>query len=92
MSDKSSIIAQPSPMPRHRYTRFPQVELPDRQWPTRQITHAPRWLATDLRDGNQSLIDPMNPARKRAMFDLLVAVAQTPTPPRNGRRGAGGPG
>jgi 2-isopropylmalate synthase len=74
MSDKSSIIAQPSPMPRHRYARFPQVELPDRQWPSRQITHAPRWLATDLRDGNQSLIDPMNPARKRAMFDLLVRM------------------
>ncbi len=74
MSDRHSIIATPSPMPRHRYSRFPPVELPDRQWPTRSITRAPRWLATDLRDGNQSLIDPMNPVRKRAMFDLLVRM------------------
>jgi 2-isopropylmalate synthase len=74
MSDKSSITAQPSPMPRHRYARFPTIDLPDRQWPGRQITRAPRWLATDLRDGNQSLIDPMNPARKRTMFDLLVRM------------------
>ena len=61
-------------MPRHRYSRFPAIDLPDRQWPTRSIVAAPRWLATDLRDGNQSLIDPMNPARKRAMFDLLVRM------------------
>src|SRR6184192_284716 len=61
-------------MPVHRYSAFPTVDLPDRQWPTRSITHAPRWLATDLRDGNQSLIDPMNTARKRAMFDLLVKM------------------
>ena len=74
MSDKFSVIAQPTTMPRHRYARFPRIELPDRQWPERQITAAPRWLATDLRDGNQSLIDPMNPARKRAMFDLLVRM------------------
>src|SRR6184192_2827872 len=61
-------------MPVHRYSAFPTVDLPDRQWPTRSITHAPRWLATDLRDGNQSLIDPMNAARKHAMFDLLVKL------------------
>jgi 2-isopropylmalate synthase len=65
---------QPSPMPCHRYRAFPAVDLPDRQWPNRSITHAPRWLSTDLRDGNQSLIDPMDVARKRAMFDLLVKM------------------
>src|ERR1700710_623904 len=65
---------QPSPMPCYRYRPFPPVDLPDRQWPSRSITQAPRWLSTDLRDGNQSLIDPMNSARKRAMFDLLVRM------------------
>jgi 2-isopropylmalate synthase len=64
----------PSGMPCHRYRPFPSVDLPDRQWPTRTITAAPRWLSTDLRDGNQALIDPMNAARKQAMFDLLVAM------------------
>jgi 2-isopropylmalate synthase len=65
---------QPSGMPHHRYPRFPQVDLPDRTWPTRRIETAPRWLSTDLRDGNQALIDPMNAARKNAMFDLLVRM------------------
>ena len=65
---------RPSGMPCHRYRPFPPVDLPDRQWPTRTITAAPRWLSTDLRDGNQALIDPMNPARKHAMFDLLVTM------------------
>jgi 2-isopropylmalate synthase len=65
---------KPCGMPTHRYSAFPTIDLPDRQWPARTITHAPRWLATDLRDGNQSLIDPMNTARKRAMFDLLVKM------------------
>ena len=65
---------QPSGMPCHRYRPFPAVDLPDRQWPTRTITAAPRWLSTDLRDGNQALIDPMNAPRKHAMFDLLVRM------------------
>jgi 2-isopropylmalate synthase len=65
---------QPSGMPCHRYRPFPAVDLPDRQWPSRTITQAPRWLSTDLRDGNQALIDPMNPPRKLAMFDLLVRM------------------
>ncbi|WP_375481865.1 2-isopropylmalate synthase [uncultured Jatrophihabitans sp.] len=65
---------QPSGMPHHRYPRFPSVDLPDRTWPTRTIDRAPRWLSTDLRDGNQALIDPMNAARKNAMFDLLVRL------------------
>jgi 2-isopropylmalate synthase len=61
-------------MPSQRYRPFPAVQLPDRQWPGRTITRAPRWLSTDLRDGNQALIDPMNAARKHAMFDLLVKL------------------
>lgn len=67
-------VQQPSPMPFGRYTAFEPVDVPDRTWPTKKITKAPRWLSTDLRDGNQALIDPMTPARKRKMFDLLVAM------------------
>jgi 2-isopropylmalate synthase len=63
-----------SGMPIHRYQAFPPIDLPDRTWPTRQITEAPRWLSTDLRDGNQALIDPMSPERKHRMFDLLVEM------------------
>ncbi len=65
---------QPSPMPIHRYQPFPPIDLPDRSWPTKTITVAPRWLSTDLRDGNQALIDPMSPARKLKMFQLLVGM------------------
>jgi 2-isopropylmalate synthase len=61
-------------MPCHRYTPFPPIDLPDRTWPGRAISVAPRWLSTDLRDGNQALIDPMSPSRKRTMFDLLVRM------------------
>ena len=61
-------------MPCHRYAPFKPVELPDRSWPAQAITKAPRWLSTDLRDGNQALIDPMSPARKHKMFDLLVRM------------------
>ena len=64
----------PSGMPCHRYTPFRPVDLPDRAWPNKTITTAPRWLTTDLRDGNQALIDPMSPARKRAMFDMLARM------------------
>ena len=70
----TSFPQRPSGMPCHRYRPFPAVDLPDRHWPTRSITAAPRWLSTDLRDGNQALIDPMNAARKHAMFDLLVRM------------------
>ncbi len=69
-----SFAQQPSGMPCHRYAPFPPVALPDRQWPTRTVTAAPRWLSTDLRDGNQALIDPMNASRKNTMFDLLVRM------------------
>ncbi|GAA2257898.1 2-isopropylmalate synthase [Streptomyces ruber] len=65
---------QPTSMPIHKYRPYDQVEIPDRTWPDKRITKAPRWLSTDLRDGNQALIDPMSPARKREMFDLLVKM------------------
>jgi 2-isopropylmalate synthase len=65
---------QPSGMPCQRYTPFQPVDLPDRSWPGKSLTRAPRWLSTDLRDGNQALIDPMSPARKHKMFDLLVRM------------------
>ncbi len=67
-------IQQPTPMPVGRYTPFIPVDVPDRTWPTKRIEHAPRWLSTDLRDGNQALIDPMTPTRKMRMFELLVSM------------------
>jgi len=70
----SPVQQQPSGMPCHRYTPFQPVDLPDRTWPAKSITTAPRWLSTDLRDGNQALIDPMSPARKHKMFELLVRL------------------
>ena len=57
-----------------KYRPFPPINLPDRQWPSRQITQAPRWLSTDLRDGNQALIDPMGAEKKMRFFDLLLKV------------------
>ncbi len=60
--------------PSTKYRPFPQVDLPDRQWPSRTITAAPRWLSTDLRDGNQALIDPMGAEKKTRFFDLLLKV------------------
>ena len=68
---------KPSKMPVHKYQPFHEqivVELPDRTWPTKRITQAPRWCAVDLRDGNQALIDPMSPERKLKMFQLLVKM------------------
>jgi len=65
---------QPSIMPWQRYSAFKPINLPDRTWPSKVITKAPRWCAVDLRDGNQALIDPMTPDRKRRMFDLLVRM------------------
>ncbi len=67
-------VQQPSPMPFQRYRAYTPVSLPDRTWPSKTIDHAPRWLSTDLRDGNQALIDPMTPARKLKMFELLVEM------------------
>ncbi|MGO1775368.1 MAG: 2-isopropylmalate synthase, partial [Agrococcus casei] len=68
---------QPSGMPFQRYVPFHEqikVELPDRTWPDKRIERAPQWCAVDLRDGNQALVDPMSPDRKRLMFDLLVKM------------------
>jgi len=68
---------QASAMPVHRYRPYSErfrVELPDRTWPDKVITQAPVWCAVDLRDGNQALIDPMSPERKRVMFELLVGM------------------
>ncbi|GGL34021.1 2-isopropylmalate synthase [Nocardia jinanensis] len=67
-----------SSLPVFRYRPFAEevepVALPDRTWPDKVIDRAPAWCAVDLRDGNQALIDPMSPARKRRMFDLLVRM------------------
>ncbi|WP_040788025.1 2-isopropylmalate synthase [Nocardia paucivorans] len=67
-----------SAMPVFRYRPFAEevepITLPDRTWPDKVIDRAPAWCAVDLRDGNQALIDPMSPARKRRMFDLLVRM------------------
>ena len=62
----------PAQMLFQHYRPFTPIPLPDRTWPSQVITRAPRWCSVDLRDGNQALIDPMDPARKRHMFDLLV--------------------
>ncbi|MFF5295387.1 2-isopropylmalate synthase [Paractinoplanes globisporus] len=77
-TDNDPFAAQrSSAMPFQRYKPYGQqftVDLPDRQWPTRHVETAPRWCAVDLRDGNQALIDPMSPERKRRMFMLLVQM------------------
>ena len=74
MNAYASTSQQSSGMPAHRYAPFQPIDLPDRTWPSKVITEAPRWCAVDLRDGNQALIDPMTPARKLAMFQLLVRM------------------
>ena len=61
-------------MPIHKYRAFPTVDLPDRMWPMQVIDHAPLWCSVDLRDGNQALVEPMGPDRKRRMFELLVKL------------------
>ena len=63
-----------SSMPIHKYRPFPPINLPDRQWPSRVIDKAPIWCSVDLRDGNQALVEPMGPERKRRMFDMLVKL------------------
>lgn len=57
-----------------KYTPFPQIDLPDRQWPSRTIAHAPIWASVDLRDGNQALATPMTVNEKLEMFELLVKI------------------
>jgi 2-isopropylmalate synthase len=61
-------------MPKHRYSSFVPIELPDRTWPSKKMSKAPKWCSVDLRDGNQALIDPMDVPRKLAMFKLLVEM------------------
>src|SRR5437764_10897340 len=61
-------------MPIHKSRPFPPVNLPDRHWPARVIHQAPQWCSVDLRDGNQALIEPMGPERKRRMFELLLSL------------------
>jgi len=68
-----------SQMPSHRYSDpYDRVSIPlsdaERAWPTRRLTSAPLWVPVDLRDGNQALAEPMDPARKRQFFDLMVAM------------------
>jgi len=64
----------PMPMPHWKYRPYDTVVLPDRTWPDRVLGRAPVWCSTDLRDGNQALVNPMDPARKRRFFDLLLAL------------------
>jgi 2-isopropylmalate synthase len=70
------VPSRPKKMPVEKYVPFRPLplRLPDREWPDRQIEHAPVWCSVDLRDGNQALIDPMDPARKLQMFRALVAM------------------
>ncbi len=63
-----------SPMPFDLYRPYRPLTLPDRTWPDRDLTVAPRWASVDLRDGNQALVDPMDPERKLRLFQTLVAV------------------
>ncbi len=65
-----TMLADPSV----KYRPFPPIDLPDRRWPSRTITKAPRWLSTDMRDGNQALIDPMDEEKKTRFFDLLCRI------------------
>src|SRR5438445_8851968 len=63
-----------SSMPTYKYRPFQPVNLSDRQWPSRVVERAPIWCSVDLRDGNQALVEPMGPERKRRMFDMLVKL------------------
>ena len=62
------------PMPFQRYRPYPTVDLPDRTWPNSVVDRAPIWCSTDLRDGNQALVNPMDAPRKRRFLDLLVSL------------------
>src|SRR5271163_5280081 len=63
-----------SPMPFHLYRPYRPLTLPDRTWPDGDLTRAPRWASVDLRDGNQALVDPMDPERKLTLFQALVDI------------------
>ena len=72
--DNKQAMALPCDMPFHLYRPHLPLQLPDRTWPDQQLTKAPRWASVDLRDGNQALVDPMDPDRKLALFRTLVEV------------------
>ena len=74
MNRSKDPVQTPSGMPITKYVPFAPIVLPDRTWPNKVITKAPIWSSVDLRDGNQALIDPMTPARKMRMFELLVRM------------------
>ena len=67
-------------MPIHKYRPFRPIDLPDRTWPMQVIDRAPLWCSVDLRDGNQALVEPMGPDRKRRMFDLRVKQGNSGRP------------
>jgi 2-isopropylmalate synthase len=67
-------MSQTSTMPIHKYRPFAPIDLPDRTWPSRVIDKAPAWCSVDLRDGNQALVEPMGPERKRRLFDMIVRL------------------
>ena len=69
-----ALPCDPSPMQFDKYRSHVPLVLTDRKWPDRQFTQAPRWASVDLRDGNQALIDPMDPERKLALFRTLLDV------------------
>ena len=69
-----ALPCDPSPMPFDKYSSHIPVQLADRTWPDRLFERAPRWASVDLRDGNQALIDPMDPERKRRLFETLVGI------------------
>ena len=68
------VTTTPTPMPFSKYRPFVPIQLPDRTWPNVVTDKAPRWCSVDLRDGNQALIDPMDPVRKMKMFEALVKM------------------
>jgi len=77
MSKRANEAQRPSGMPHHRYQAFEAIDLADRTWPSKVITEAPLWCSVDLRDGNQALIEPMDPDRKWKMFTALVDMGFT---------------
>ncbi|NVD43711.1 2-isopropylmalate synthase [Qipengyuania atrilutea] len=74
MTDQTPSAVRRMPDPSGKYAPFPPIDLPDRQWPSQRIAQPPRWLSTDLRDGNQAIVDPMDAVKKNRFFDLLVEV------------------
>ncbi len=73
-ADHNSLSASEKRMPHHKYKAFEPVLLPDRTWPDKIISEAPRWCSVDLRDGNQALVDPMTPDEKEKMYALLLDI------------------